>query len=466
MESSFKNFIEKNSLLKNCKSLLLAVSGGPDSLAMLDLFYEFSNYFQINIAAAHLDHMFREKSAPEADFVENFAKNKGIQFFRKTKNLPALIKKQKISAEAAAREVRFDFFKEIMNEYNYDLLALAHHRDDQAETILLNLFRGAGMQGLSGIQPKTKLKEIEIIHPLLPFSKKEILDYCQEKKLNPRFDLSNKENIYSRNIIRNKIFPIVENKINDNVKEVIVRSSSIIAAENKFIEKLVLKKYKEILIEENDFKIIIDFNKFKLADQVLQRRIYRLIYNKINNNLDDLYFDHILEIEKLIKDDQTGRGIDIASGIRVEISYSNLIFFKKEKVNISNNKNIELELGSETKIDKNFSLKSRIVDRADFSFNNKLNHSAFDFDKLNLPLKIRNRLPGDKFIPLGMDGNKKVKDILIDQKVPIFLRERTPLIVDEQDNIIWLAPYKISDDYKITEETTKVLILILKYNEE
>jgi tRNA(Ile)-lysidine synthase len=464
MKSRFKDFIEKNNLLNNCKSLLIAVSGGPDSLAMLNLFYKLSDDFEIKIAAAHLDHMFREESSVEADFVEKFARDKGIEFFRKSENLPELIKAKNISAEAAARKVRFNFFSEIMNKYNYDLLALAHHRDDQAETVLLNLFRGSGLKGLSGIQPEVKVDKLKIIHPMLCFSKEEILAYCQKVNLKPRFDSSNEENIYSRNVIRNKIFPIVENKINENARKVIARSSNIIAAEDQFIGQLALKKYKEILIEENSVKIIIDFNKFKNIDQVLQRRIYRIIYNKINNNLDDLYFDHILEIEKLIDDDQTGRGIDIASEIRVEISYSNLIFFKKEILNIDNQEDIEIKLEQEIQIDKKRSISSAVIAKKDFSFVDNSCRSAFDFNKLNFPLKIRRRKPGDKFIPLGMEGHKKVKDILIDEKVPKYLRGEVPLIVDAADNIIWLAPYRISDDYKINKETDKILILRLKYN--
>jgi tRNA(Ile)-lysidine synthase len=464
MESRFKDFIEKNNLLDNCKSLLLAVSGGPDSLAMLNLFCEFSKVFNIKIAVAHLDHMFREKSAFEADFVESFAQKKGVKFFCKSENLPELIKKQNISVEAASRKVRFNFFREIMNKYNYDLLALAHHRDDQAETVLLNLFRGSGLQGLSGIQPKLRLEELRVIHPMLCFNKKEILNYCQKHKLKPCFDSSNDENIYSRNIIRNKIFPIVENKINKKAREVIARSSNIIAAENEFIEQLTIEKYKDIIKEETNSKIIIDFNKFKNIDQVLQRRIYRVIYNKLNNNLDDLYLDHILEIEKLIGDDQTGRGIDIASGIRVEISYSNLIFFKKEILKEDSDiKNIEIKIDKNIQLDKNRSLNSVIINNKEFSFVNDPQRAAFDFDKLNLPLKIRKRKPGDKFIPLGMKGHKKVKDILIDKKVPKYLRENVPVIVDAEDDIVWLAPYRISDKYKITEKTNKVLILRLKY---
>jgi tRNA(Ile)-lysidine synthase len=465
MKSRFKDFINKNNLLDNCKSLLLGVSGGPDSLAMLNLFCNLSKELNIEIAAAHLDHNFRKESAAEADFVEKFVEKKGIKLFRKSENLPVIIKKKNISAEAAARKIRFDFFRNIIEKYNYDGLALAHHRDDQAETILLNLFRGTGLKGLSGIQAKVVIQKLNVIHPMLSFSKKEILNYCQKHKLEPCFDSSNEQSIYSRNIIRNEIFPIVENKINDKAREVISRNSKIIAAENEFLEKLTIQKYEEIFKEKNDDRIIIDFDKLKKINQVLQRRLYRFIYNKLNDNLDDLYFDHILEIEKLISNQQTGRGIDIASGIRVEISYSNLIFFKKnnrQTNTVFQPKEIEIE--ETIKINEIYSIYSNILRKKEFSFNENPRQAAFDFDKLKSPLKIRSRNPGDMLVPLGMSGHKKVKDILIDEKVPKNLRKNVPIITDADDNIIWLAPYRISDDYKITEKTNKVLILKLKYN--
>jgi len=464
MEARLKEIISENNLLADCKKLLLAVSGGPDSLAMLDLFYRFKDEFDLEIAAAHLDHMFREESSSEADFVEAFAKEKGIKFFKKQLNLPEIIKKNNLSAEAAARKERFKFFKEIIDEHNYDLLALAHHRDDQAETVLLNLFRGCGLKGLSGIQISAEFNGIQIIHPLLKFKKKEILNYCYQKNLQPRFDSSNQKNIYSRNIIRNEIFPVVEQKINSKAREVIARSSNLLEAENNFLEQLAAIEYKKIIKEENDKKIIIDFNKFKNIERVLQRRIYRMIYDQLNNNLDDLYLDHIFEIEKLIKNIKTGRGVDIASGIRVEISYSNLVFYKKEEIKTTAINRIRLGLEDEIKIDETRSLETKIVKSENFTFSDNPQQAAFDFDRLNLPLFIRNRKAGDKLIPLGMRGHKKVKDILIDKKIPKYEREQLILIVDAEDNVLWLVSHKISDEYKITKETDKVLILELKYN--
>ncbi|ADO77857.1 tRNA lysidine(34) synthetase TilS [Halanaerobium praevalens] len=464
MKARFKEFIQKNNLLLNSSRILLAVSGGPDSLAMLDLFDKLKEELKIEIAVAHLDHMFRKESKSEADFIERFAKKRGIQFFSKRVNLPQIIKTNKVSAEAAARQERFTFFKNIIAKENFDLLALAHHKGDQAETVLLNLFRGCGLKGLGGIELQAKFKELELIHPMLIFTKKEILAYCQQQKLSPSFDSSNQENIYSRNIIRNEILPLIEKKINPKVKEVIAKNSKLIASEAEFLEKLAKKKYKELLVKEKSTKIIIDFNSLLALDQVIQRRIYRQIYKRLNNNLDDLYLEHIFEIEKLIADKKTGRGVDIASGIRVEISYSNLIFSKGSQSKQKLENKIKINLGQKIKINKKYSLKAKVVNEKDFAFVSDPKRAAFDYEKIDGPLFIRNRKAGDKLRPLGMKGQKKIKDILIDAKVPKYQRDQVPVIVDGNDNLLWLAPYKLSDKFKVTVKTDKILILELEYN--
>lgn len=465
METKFLNFIVKNNLLDNSKSLLLGVSGGPDSLTMLFLFNKLKKKLGVEIAAAHLDHGFRKESKSEAEFVKRFAAKLEIDFYCRALNLPQIIKSKKTSAEAESRYQRFKFFKEVMLKNNFDLLSLAHHNDDQAETVLLNLFRGSGLNGLVGIEAKSSYQDIKIIHPLLEFSKKEILDYSKAQQLKPRFDSSNQENIYSRNIIRNKIFPIVESKINENVKEVIARNSKLVKSENEFLRKLALQKYKELTLLESKNEIIINFKQFKKIDQVLQRRIYRYIYAQLNDNLDDLYLEHIFEIEKLISDQQTGRGIDIAAGIRVEISYEKLIFSKKDfsKQIITEKK--EININGKTQLNNNLFIESKVISNKNFSFKADPYQAAFDYKKLKLPLYVRTRRAGDKFIPLGMDGHKKVKDILIDEKVPRFEREKVLLITNFEDEIIWLTAYRLADDFKVTEKTKKILILKVKKQE-
>ncbi|RQD75602.1 MAG: tRNA lysidine(34) synthetase TilS [Halanaerobium sp. MSAO_Bac5] len=461
----FKKNIEENNLLSTGDKVLLAVSGGADSLTMLDLFFRLKDDFAVDIALIHLDHQFRKESAQEAAFVEQKAEELGIDFYTKKVNLPEIINQENISAEAAARRERFDFFREIYFKYNFDLLALAHHQDDQAETVLLNLFRGSGLRGLSGIEKSLKLKGLKVIHPLLDFSKKEILKYCQDNNLKPRYDSSNKENIYSRNIIRNKILPIIEAEINPAVKDVIARNAKLIADEEQFLNKIAEKKYNNCLISSESDKLVLELKTLNNYDQVMKRRIFRIAYQLLKADLEDLYLEHILEIEKLLNDLTTGRGIDLPASIRVEISYEHLIFFKK---NIIESRKITrkklLELNKKNKFNSIYVLEAFIKARDNIDLNANSSQAVIDIEKVELPLYMCSRKKGDSFIPLGMQGKKKLKDIFIDQKVPKYKRDQIPIIVDSRGNIVWVSGFRIADDYKVTAETEKVLVLKLKNN--
>jgi tRNA(Ile)-lysidine synthase len=460
LEEKFIEFVQSNDLLKNTESILLGVSGGPDSLVMLELFFKFKNYFGINIAAAHLDHLFRVESTSEADFVEEKAKNMGLEFYRKKVDVPKIVEEEKMSAESAARRERFKFFREIYFKFGFDLLALAHHRDDQVETILLNIFRGSGLRGLSGIEKRLSLNDMEIIHPLLNLSKKEIIKYCSDHQLKPRIDKSNKENIYSRNIIRNKILPIVEEEINPSVRKVIARNADLIAEEENFLDKSAEKKFLKALISSNNKILKLDLNIIKKYDNVILRRILRKAYQQLNNSLDDLYLDHILELEKLLSNTSTGRGIDLPGDIKVIINYQELVFSKKGMIEEDLIKEkIKLNLNTKQYYDYGFTITTSVAEAEDIEFNLDNNTAVLDLDKLNLPLYFRSRKPGDSFVPLGMKGEKKIKDFLIDEKVPRYNRDSIPIIVDSEDNIVWLAGFRISENYKVTDNTNQVLVI-------
>ncbi len=467
LEEKFIEFVKSNDLLKNAENILLGVSGGPDSLVMLELFFKYKKYFGINIAAAHLDHLFREESTLEADFVEEKAKSMGIDFYRKKVDVPKVVEKEKMSAESAARRERFNFFREIYLKFDYDLLALAHHRDDQVETVLLNIFRGSGLRGLSGIEKRLSLNGLEIIHPLLNLSKKEIMEYCREHSLKPRIDKTNKENIYSRNIIRNKILPIIEEEINPSVRKVIARNADLIAKEEKFLDKSAENKFLKALISSNDKRLKLDLNILKEYESVILRRVLRKAYQKLNNSLDDFYLDHILELEKLLSDTSTGRGIDLPADIKVFINYQELIFckndlLKEEKIT----EKIKLTLNTKNHFDYGFTIVTDTAKAEDIEFSLDNNTAVLDLDKLNLPLYLRSRKPGDSFVPLGMKGEKKVKDFLIDEKVPRYERESIPVIIDVEDNIVWLSGFRISEDYKVTDNTDKVLIIKIIFKKQ
>lgn len=460
LEEKFIEFVQNNELLKNGENILLGVSGGPDSLVMLELFSKYKAFFGINIAVAHLDHLFREESTSEADFVEEKAEELGIDFYRKKVDIPKIIEKEKISAEAAARRERFNFFSAVYKKFDFDLLALAHHRDDQVETVLLNVFRGSGLRGLSGIEKRLSLNDLEIIHPLLNLTKKEIMEYCRENDLKPRIDKTNKENIYSRNIIRNKILPIIEEEINPSVKKVIARNADLIAEEENYIDNIAEKKFSDALLNSDEISLKLDLNILTEFDKVILRRVLRKSYQKVSNSLEDLYLSHILELEKLLSDTSTGRGIDLPDDIKVYINYQELIFFKNAHQNIEGIKGkTKLKLNSKHQFDYGFELITETADAEGIEFSLDNNKAVLDLDKLKLPLYLRSRKAGDFFVPLGMEGEKKVKDFLIDEKVPRYLRDNIPIIVDADDNLVWLAGFRISEDYKVSDNSDNVLIL-------
>jgi len=463
LEEKFLAFIKQNNLLAGAEKVLLGVSGGPDSLVMLDLFFKYSNHFGIKIAAVHLDHLFREESGSEADFVEKKAAELEIDFYRKRVDVPQIAAEKKLSPEAAARQERFKFFREIYFKHDFDLLALAHHRDDQVETVLLNIFRGAGLRGLSGIEKQLSLNGIKIIHPLLNLNKEEILNYCRENELEPRIDKSNQQNIYTRNIIRNKILPIIEQEINPSVREVIARNAELIGEEENYLNLKAQEKFKNTLIESNEQSLSLDLEKLQNIHQVIRRRVLRTAYQSINQSIDDFYLEHILELEKLLEDNATGRGIDLPNKTRAEISYGKLLFFKEKsyEINYIEDK-LELQLNKEKFFEAGFSISAEIVDKEEISFNADPNRAVVDFEKIILPIYIRYREAGDSFIPLGMQGKKKLKDFLIDEKVSRFKRDEIPIIVDAENNIIWVAGYRIAEDYKVEDETDKVLVFRYK----
>jgi len=459
LEEKFLGFIKKNNLLAGAEKVLLGVSGGPDSLAMLDLFFKYRNYFGIKIAAVHLDHLFRDESASEADFVEKKAAELEIDFYRKKVDVPKISAEEKLSPEAAARQERFKFFREIYFKENFDLLALAHHRDDQVETVLLNIFRGAGLRGLSGIEKRLSINGVEIIHPLLNLNKEEILNYCRENELEPRIDKSNQQNIYIRNIIRNKILPIIEQEINPSVREVIARNAELIGEEENYLNLKAQEKFEKALIEMDEQSLSLDLEKLQKMHQVIRRRVLRTAFESVNQSMDDFYLEHILELEKLLEDSATGRGIDLPAETRAEISYGKLLFLKGESIeNILIEDKLELSLNEKHFFETAFSISAEIADKEDITLNADPNRAVVDYKKVNLPIYIRYREAGDSFIPLGMQGRKKLKDFLIDEKVPRFKRDKILLLVDAENNIIWVAGYRIAEDYKVEDTTDKVLV--------
>lgn len=247
MKQKVQKTIQKNNLIQPNDKLVLAVSGGPDSLAMLDILNDLKTEMKFDFVVAHVNHMIREEAESDEKFVEQFCKKINVPFFAKRIDITKIANTKKIGLEEAGREERYKFFDEVMEQTNANKVAIAHNKNDKIETIIMNVLRGSGISGLKGIEP---IKNQKYIRPLIECERKEIEEYCQQKNLMPRIDKTNFDNHYTRNKIRNVVIPYIKDEFNPNIISTIDRLSDLVKEEDEYIEHQVEKVYNEILIEE------------------------------------------------------------------------------------------------------------------------------------------------------------------------------------------------------------------------
>lgn len=450
------DFIKRNELIEKDDRILVAFSGGADSLALLSVLDELKESLGVTIGACHLNHMLRGEDAMEDErFCRETAEKLGIPFYAKSEDARAYSKKHGVSVEVAGRELRYAFFKEIMVKEKYGKCALAHHQNDQAETILLNLLRGTGLNGLSGISAKRD----EFIRPLLFLSKKEILLYLKEQDLCGREDLSNEENIYQRNKIRNELVPYIEKNFNPDFPRALARMADTLRVDMDFIEMEVRKakeKYLQVEVaydqkgNRTNSSATLKKEAFDLHRAITTRLVMEAI-RSIKTNLMDIEEVHLKDILKL-QEGETGKTIDIKDSIIAYQDYGNIIIrIKKEQE--------EKELMEELKIPGEYVIEGkkitlRIVDKEDIIKDKHLRY--LNGDIMEESITVRHRVDGDRMRPLGMKGYKKLKNILIDKKVSQEKRDEL-LIFLNKNEVIYVGTMIISDDYKVKANTEKVV---------
>ncbi len=301
MENLTKKVIEtikNNNLIEEGDKIVLGVSGGPDSMCMLDILRTcqkrqspLSSLSKFSIIVAHINHMIREEAVLDEEYVRNYCKKNEIEFYSKSIDVEKMANTNKIGTEEAGRLARYEFFEEVLKQTNANKIAIAHNKNDNVETILMHTLRGSGMQGLKGIEAKRD----NIIRPLIECERYEIEDYCEKAQLNPRIDKTNFENIYHRNKIRNIVIPYIQKEFNPNIIQTISRLSDIMTAENEYMEKQTKKIYKELILKEDIDEIVIDLKKFNSQETVIKSRLLRYIITRL--------FGSTMHIEKIHIDD-------------------------------------------------------------------------------------------------------------------------------------------------------------------
>ncbi len=294
-EEILKTIIKYNLIQKGDK-VLIGVSGGPDSMCLLDNLLEISKDMEFKIVVAHVNHCIREEAVDDEKYVLNYCMKNNIEIYIKRADIIKLSKENKKGLEETGREIRYEFFEEIAQKVSANKIAIAHNMNDKAETILMNIIRGSGTLGLKGIEPN---RENKYIRPLINIQRKDIETYCTEKSLNPRIDRTNQDNEYTRNKIRNLLIPYIQKEFNPNIIKAVNKLSEISREEQNYLEKVVNNIYNKAKIEENEKQIVLDLKIFNNQELVIKRRLVLYTINKLfgtQKNIEKIHIDDIIKL--------------------------------------------------------------------------------------------------------------------------------------------------------------------------
>ena len=454
-----RSTINKYNLLQKGDKVVLGLSGGPDSVCLLHILKQLENEYDISIYAAHLNHQIRGIEAQkDVMYISNLCDSLGVKLFVKSINVPAYCKENSLSIEEGARKLRYEMFYEIKQKTKSNKIAIGHNLNDQAETILMRLMRGTGLQGLKGIEYK---RDDTIIRPILDIERSSIEKYCDEYNLNPRIDSTNLENIYTRNKIRLDLIPYMQENFNANVIEAICRMGNNLKLDSDYIEQEGINKFNEVTKSSDDENIEILLDKYTNLHKAIKTRIIR---NSIKYILGDTNFvdqKHIEDILDLEDDNKINKKLVLPRGLFVYRNSNSILFTNKEitydEIEFSYKlpkegmiKVKELGLFIETQVMSIERFKSMKVDKSS---------KGFDLDKFKGGIIVRNRESGDKIKLTG--GSKKLKNLFIDLKIPREERSKIPVLVDDNE-VVCVGDYKISENYKINANTKEVLKITFK----
>ncbi len=441
LETKVGAFLKHHSFKLENKKIVVGVSGGPDSLALLHYLLSEREKRNLFIVTAHIDHMFRgQESYEDALFVKSFCEQNRIPFEMVRVNVPEIMKATGKSSQIAGREVRYEFYINVMEKYNCPYLALAHHGDDQTETILMRLTRGSTGLARAGIPFSRPFHTGVIFRPFLCLTKAEIEEYCRKNHLTPRMDPSNKKNIYSRNRFRLHVLPFLKTE-NPQVHEQFQRFSEELQTDESFLQELTVQELNKVVKKRQECEMTIDIGLFSKMPIPLQRRGIQLILNYLYKEkpaaLSALHIDQVFD---LINSDKPSGSLDFPDGLKVQRSYGELSFTFLENENepyyiVLNEPGI-VDLPNGSRIELHYVDQEIPQDCS--------NIAVFAADDIKWPIIIRTRKTGDRMTVKGMQGSKKVKDIFIDHKIPLQNRNTWPVVTDGENSIIWLPCLKKS----------------------
>lgn len=458
--------ILENQIIEKGEKVLVGVSGGPDSVCLLHVLLSLSDCLDIKLWAIHINHMLRAQEAAEDEaYTADLCRRMGIPLAIRHVDVAEIARESGMSLEEAGRKARYSEFRKYADTIGADKIAVAHNRNDQAETVMMHIIRGAGMAGLVGMVYKSGA----LIRPLLNIYRSEIEQYCKAVGISPRTDSTNLISVFTRNKVRLELFPYIDRNFNANVTDSLCRLSSLAFIDNEYLEQCALDAYTKCKIETGDERVALELEHIGKLHPAILSRVMRYAIADAAGGVKGIGNVHYLSILELIKKGKTGAHIELPGGLSANISYGtiNILhkqikkspFIKKSEAHHDFDRSIAIpgitevkELGAIVKA--SIEPVENIDNYGTMGYNSLV--QFFDYDSLKRGINIRNRRNGDIFKPVGSGGTKKLKKYFIDCKIPRELRYNIPLICAGNE-VVWIIGYKISDKFKVTENTRNVL---------
>ena len=459
LEHRVLRFIQEHNLIPKQQKLVVAVSGGPDSVCLLHILVNIQKELEIELHIAHLNHQLRgAESEADAHYVAELARQWNIPATIESRDVKAYQREKHISLEEAAREVRYAFLAQVADSSGTSRVAVGHTCDDHIETVLIHLIRGSGTKGLRGLQPISRWQSpsLTVIRPLLEVSREETAEYCAQHKLAPRIDTSNLSLSPLRNRIRQQLLPLLQS-YNPRVTEALIRTARIAEDDLAFIDEESRQGWEKVARQEGN-TVIFDRQKFLELPPALKRHLLRLAIEKLAGNIKDFEMCHIEDmLEALTK--PVGKKLILPAGLVFSVDYTQYML-SSEPSPIVPLPALEgehpLKVPGETLI-PGWRIEAKITTKEEMKETDSF-AAHFDFAKTGDKLVARSRRRGDRFQPLGMSQPKKLGEFMIDAKIPHAWRERIP-IVCSPEQIIWVAGWRIDERAKVNKATKRVLLL-------
>ena len=444
--------------------VVVAVSGGPDSMALLLLLTELRGTLGLTLHVAHLDHGLRGNSAQDdALFVEEQARRLGLSSTLGAEDVNSYRAGRGLSLEEAARDVRYAFLARVASEHGARAVALGHTADDQAETVLMHIIRGSGLTGLAGmsplsLRPSSQNEEgVALLRPLLDVTRAETAAYCRWKGVTPREDETNRSLGLARNRTRLELLPLLQD-YNPRIREALLRLSASAALDQDFI----LSKAQEVLDEMAAIEgsaIQIGRGAFDSLHPALKRHLLRLAYHRVTGTIEGLEHSHV---EAMVGTSEAGAGrsVDLPGELLFSVGYDSLSLrpsATEAALPSAITEEYALSVPGDTPI-PGWNITARLLNGVEGSLDTGPFAALLDAKRAGGGLHVRVRRPGDVFTPLGMSGSKKLQDFMVDAKVPAASRDGVPLVVSEK-GIVWVVGHRIADWAKVKEDTGQILAL-------